>query len=95
MSKFEFSIGEELLEIIANIIGEDGLKAFIKDFSEWADFVLEDDEDYIEDSLSESESESEYDSEGEVFGIEVEEEYETIVDENGFYSLKDCKVKSK
>jgi hypothetical protein len=92
MSKFEFSIGEELLEIIANIIGEDGLKAFIKDFSEWADFVLEDDEDYIEDSLSESESE--YDSEGEVFGIEVEEEYETIVDENGFHSLKECKVKS-
>jgi hypothetical protein len=95
MSRFEFHIGEELLELIATNIGERGLKAFVKDFAEWADFVLEDDdEEYIEveDSLSESESESE---EEEVFGVEVEEEYETEVDENGFHSIKECKVKNQ
>ena len=98
MSKFEFHIGEELIEVIAQTIGDKGIKHFIKDFAHWADFVLEDDdddEDYIgvEDSLSESESESE--GEPEVFGVEVEEEYEAEVDSEGFHYLKDCKVKNQ
>ena len=51
MSRFEFHIGEELLELIATNIGERGLKAFVKDFAEWADFVLEDDdEEYLDEN---------------------------------------------
>ena len=90
MSDFEMDFGQQLLDIIASQIGETGLKDFIRDFAEWSEIVLED-PDYIE--VDDSLSESEEDDEGEVFGIEVDEEYETEVDENGFHSLKDCVVK--
>ena len=90
MSDFEMDFGQQLLDIIASQIGETGLKDFIRDFAEWSEIVLED-PDYIE--VDDSLSESEEDDEGEVFGIEVDEEYETEVDGEGFYSLKDCVVK--
>lgn len=90
MSDFEMDFGQQLLDIIASQIGETGLKDFIRDFAEWSEVVLED-PDYIE--VDDSLSDSEEDDEGEVFGIEVDEEYETEVDEEGFYSLKDCVVK--
>jgi hypothetical protein len=94
MSDFEMDFGQQLLDIIASQIGETGIKDFIRDFAEWCEVVL-DDPDYIEveDSLSDSEEDDE--SESEVWGIEVEEEYETEVDEEGFYSLKDCVIKKK
>jgi hypothetical protein len=94
MSDFEMDFGQQLLDIIATQIGENGIKDFIRDFAEWCEVVL-DDPDYIEveDSLSDSEEDDE--SESEVWGIEVEEEYETEVDEEGFYSLKDCVIKKK
>ena len=90
MSDFEMDFGQQLLDIIASQIGETGLKDFIRDFAEWSEIVLED-PDYIE--VDDSLSDSEEDDEGEVFGIEVDEEYETEVDGEGFYSLKDCVVK--
>lgn len=94
MSEFEMDFGQELIEIIAHQIGDRGLKAFIRDFAEWSEYVL-DDEDYVEvegDSLSSSESESDDDLPQ---SVEVEEQYETEVDENGFHSLKDCVVKTQ
>lgn len=96
MSEFEMDFGQQLIELIAMKIGDNGLKAFIKDFAEWADCVLEDDEDedYVEVNESESSSDSDVDD-GELTSVEVEEEYQTEVDENGFHSLKDCEVKSQ
>tara|TARA_R110002020_G_scaffold301679_1_gene517096 strand:+ start:585 stop:863 length:279 start_codon:yes stop_codon:yes gene_type:complete len=90
MSEFEMEFGQQLIELIATRIGDEGIKAFIRDFAEWSECVL-DDEDYVE--VEETES-SESDDDDELpMSIDVEEEYETEVDENGFHSLKDCVVK--
>jgi len=91
MSEFEMDFGQQLLDIIATQIGEEGLKDFIRDFHEWAECVL-DDEEYVEVDDSDSSTEEEEDD-NIPFSVEVEEEYETEVDEEGFHSLKDCVVK--
>ena len=91
MSEFEMDFGQQLLDMIATQIGEEGLKDFIRDFHEWAECVL-DDEEYVEVDDSDSSTEEEEDD-NIPFSVEVEEEYETEVDDEGFHSLKDCVVK--
>lgn len=93
MSEFEMDFGQQLLDMIASQIGEEGLKEFIRDFHEWAECVL-DDEEYVEVDDSDSSTEEE-DDDDEPQSIIVDEEYETEVDDEGFHSLKDCVVKQK
>ena len=100
MSEFEMDFGEQLIEFIAKRLSDEGvddshhnIRLFIRDFSEWSECVL-DDEDYVAVENSDTSS-SEEEEEPEVRGVVVEEEYETEVDENGFHSLKDCVVKSQ
>lgn len=105
MSEFEMDFGQELIEIIAKklmegeFLGETGkdtnknIKAFIRDFAEWSECVLDDSDDSdfvgVDDSLSSTTEETD---DSEIPSIEVEEFYETEVDENGFHSLKDVSL---
>ena len=98
MSEFEMDFGQELIEIIARKLmdgdSNKNIRAFIRDFAEWSDVVLDDsdDSDYIEveDTLSESSSEEE--DPDIPPSVEVDEIYETEVDEKGFHSLKDVSL---
>ena len=104
MSEFEMDFGEELIEVIAKKLLDEGvddthrnIRLFLKDFMDWSDCVL--DEDYVEDSATTTESDDS-DSEPsnyrrEVRGVVVEEEYDIEVDDKGFHSLKDCVIKKK
>jgi hypothetical protein len=99
MSEFEMDFGEELIEVIAKKLLDEGvddshrnIRLFLKDFMDWSDFLL--DEDYVEDSATTTESDDS-DSEPEVRGVVVEEEYDIEVDDKGFHSLKDCVIKKK
>ena len=88
MSEAELDLSYEILDLIYERLGQEGLKDFIKDFKDYCDAIVGDsDEDYIEviDSLSETEEDDEDDD-------DVEERYTTEVDEKGFYSLKECEV---
>lgn len=93
MSEAELDLSYELLEVIRAKIGEVGLRRFIKDFSDYCEAILSEssDEEYVEvnDSLSES---TEASDDSELSSVEVEEQYTTEVDEEGFYSLKECEV---
>jgi hypothetical protein len=105
MSEFEMDFGQELIEIIAKklmdgeLLEENGvdtnknIRAFIRDFADWSEVVLDDDSDdsdyiEVEDTLSESSSSEEEDPDIPKT-IKVNEIYETEVDENGFHRLKD------
>ena len=101
MSEFEMDFGEELIEVIAKKLLDEGvddshrnIRLFLKDFMDWSDCVLDEDYVEVEDSATTSESDDS-DSEPEVRGVVVEEEYETEVDDKGFHSLKDCVIKKK
>lgn len=89
MSEEELDLSYELLELISAKVGAENLRNFLRDFADYCNAILPDDsdEDYVEviDSLSEQ---SEEDEETEI----VDEEYTTEVDEEGFYSLKECEV---
>lgn len=93
MSALEVSYCMELIDLISVKVGEVGLKQFVREFAEFCENVLDDtdDEDYIEveDSLSES-TEASDDSDNP--SVEVEEQYTTEVDNEGFLSLKECEV---
>lgn len=86
MSEEELDLSYELLELISAKVGADNLRNFLRDFADYCNAILPDDsdEDYIEVIDSNTESEDEVD--------EVDEEYTTEVDEEGFYSLKECEV---
>ena len=86
MSEEELDLSYELLELISAKVGADKLRNFLRDFADYCNAILPDDsdEDYIEVIDSNTESEDEVD--------EVDEEYTTEVDEEGFYSLKECEV---
>lgn len=102
MSEFEMDFGQELIEIIAKKLmdgdSNKNIRAFIRDFAEWSDVVLDDsdDSDYVEveDSLSSSSSEEEEDPDIPPT-IEVNEIYETEVDSNGFHQLKDVSLEEE
>jgi len=53
MPDFEFSMGEELLEILCDKLGsEEKIKQWVKDFSEWVDICIDDgDPDYVSGEL--------------------------------------------
>jgi len=93
MSEEELDLSYELLDVIRAKVGEVGLRRFIKDFAVYCNAILSDssDEEYIEvdDSLSES---TEASDDSEIQSVEVEEEYTTEVDNEGFLSLKECEV---
>ena len=93
MSDEELDLSYELLEVIRAKVGEVGLRRFIKDFSDYCEAILSvsSDEEYVEvnDSLSES---TEASDDSEIPSVEVEEEYTTEVDNEGFLSLKECEV---
>ncbi len=86
MSEEELDLSYELLELISAKVGADNLRNFLRDFADYCNAILPDDsdEDYIEVIDSNTESEEDED--------EVDEEYTTEVDEEGFYSLKECEV---
>lgn len=99
MSEFELDKGQELLEVLVELIGsEEGVKQWVKDFAEWVEICYDDgDEDYTL-SADEQTEQSDTDDEEpspEIRGVVVEEEYESVVDESGFHSLKDVAVKDE
>lgn len=90
MSEEELDLSYELLELISAKVGADNLRNFLRDFADYCNAILpdeSDDEDYVEVIDSQSE-----DSEVDEDEDEVDEEYTTEVDEEGFYSLKECEV---
>lgn len=94
MATLEISYCMELIDEIARKLGGDkeAVKDFIKDFSKFSETILEDsDEDYVEveDTASSSDSDSDIPT------IDVDEEYTTEVDKEGFHSLKECLPKDK
>ena len=96
MSEFQMTMGEELLEVLVEKLGsEDKVKQWVKEFAQWVDICVDDgDPDYVcvYDSNSESSDNSSSDEEPTTI---VEEEITVETDERGFYSLKDCVVKSE
>jgi hypothetical protein len=86
MSEAELDLSYEILDLIYERLGQEGLKDFIKDFKDYCDAIVGDSDSDYEPEESASDSESE---------IEVEEEYTTEVDNEGFYNLKDCVVIKK
>jgi hypothetical protein len=86
MSEAELDLSYEIIDLIYERLGQEGLKDFIKDFKDYCAAIVGDSDSDYEPEESASDSESE---------IEVEEEYTTEVDNEGFYKLKDCEVIKK
>lgn len=89
MSEFEMDFGEHLLDLIAAHIGDDGLKDFIRDFAEWAEYVLDSDDDNDDESVASIDTEAD-------LSRSVCESYtmnDVVVDEEGFWSLKEENTK--
>ena len=101
MSEFEMDFGQELIEIIAKKLmdgdSNKNIRAFIRDFADWSDVVLDDsdDSDYVEVEKSDTSSSEEEEDPDIPPTIEVNEIYETEVDSNGFHRLKDVSLEEE
>jgi len=95
MSEAELDLSYEILDLIYERLGQEGLKEFIKDFKDYCDAIVGDSDSDYEPEESASDSDTEESDDSEVICIEVEEGYTTEVDNEGFYQLKDCEVIKK
>lgn len=88
--------GEELISAITTHLKTDDLnevRMYIREFCDWAEFVIDGVEKGTLGSTNKDDDDSSSEEDDEDDEDYVDEEYETEVDDEGFYSLRECDVK--